>query len=93
MMQRIPPLYATEKVELADKQRHAQYFVGACDWYVAEQDPVTGDGFGYVDLGHGEWGYFNLVEMERTVVSGWLVVERDLDFRTTTTTAVAAGIG
>jgi hypothetical protein len=69
---------------LPDKQLHAHYFVGGCDWYVAELDPETGDAFGYADLGHGEWGYFNLVEMERTVASGWLVVERELDFRLTT---------
>lgn len=84
LIQTIPPLYATEHVTLPDKQLHAHYFVGGCDWYVAEIDPDTGDAFGYADLGHGEWGYFNLVELERTVASGWLVVERELDFRTTT---------
>jgi len=83
MMQSIPVIYATEAVDLADKQLHVHYFVGGCDWYVAELDPTTGDAFGYADLGHGEWGYFNLVEMERTVASLY-VIERELDFRPTT---------
>jgi hypothetical protein len=47
---------------------------------VAELDPATGDAFGYADLGYGEGGYFNLVEMKSTVASGWLVVERDMAF-------------
>jgi hypothetical protein len=84
MIQTIPALYATEQVDLPDKQLLAHYFVGGCDWYVAELDPQTGDAFGYADLGHGEWGYFNLVELEGTVASAWLVVERELNFRPTT---------
>lgn len=44
---------------LSDKQLHAHYFVGGCDWYVAELSPGDGDAFGYADLGHGEWRFFN----------------------------------
>ena len=91
MVQKIPPFYATESVELPDKQLYAHYFVGGCDWYVAELDPPSGDAFGYADLGHGEWGYFNLIEMENTVVDGWVVVERDLHFQPQT--ARELGIG
>lgn len=86
-----PRLYATESVECAGKTVVAHYFVGGCDWYLVELDPETGDAFGYADLGCGEWGYFNLVELEKTVVHGWLVVERDLDFRPQTATQLGIG--
>ncbi len=88
LVRSIPPLYATESVELAAKQLFVHYFVGDCDWYVAELDPETGDAFGYADLGCGEWDYFNLVEMESTVASEWLVVEREMGFRPTTARAL-----
>jgi hypothetical protein len=87
MLKTIPALYATEDTSLAEKTLHAHYFLGACDWYVAELDPETGLAFGHADLGMGfpEWGYFNLVELEQTVVHGWLVIERDLHFTPCTT--------
>jgi hypothetical protein len=86
LLRTIPALYATEHTPLAEKTIHAHYFVGQCDWYIGELDPTTGDAFGYCDLGMGfpEWGYVNLRELEQTVVNGWLVVERDLDFEPTT---------
>ena len=82
MLKSIPALYATEDISLAEKTLHAHYFLGACDWYVAELDPETGLAFGHAALGMGfpEWGYFNLVEMEVTVAHEWLVIERDLHF-------------
>ena len=82
MLKTIPALYATEATPLAEKTLFAHYFLGACDWYVAELDPETGLAFGHADLGMGlpEWGYFNLVEMEATLVHEWLVIERDVHF-------------
>lgn len=76
-----PRLYATENTKCPDKKIVARYFVGGAEWYLAELDPETGDAFGYADLGYGEWGYFNLVEIESRIVDGWMVVERDVDFR------------
>lgn len=84
MVRDMPGVYSTEDVEMAAKRLVAHYFVGGCDWYVAEFDRRTGDAFGYADLSRGEWGYFNLPEMEQTVVDGWLVIERDLGFQPTT---------
>jgi hypothetical protein len=59
---------------------HAHYFIGGCDWYLAELDPETGLAFGYADLGCGEWGYFDLVEMEHQLIQGWMVIDRELGF-------------
>ena len=35
---RIPKLYETEDVPLKDKLIHLHFFIGGCDWYVAEYD-------------------------------------------------------
>ena len=79
----IPDLYETEGTPLADKQLHLHYFVGTCDWYVAELDGDRRIAFGYVNLGddqNAEWGYMDLTEMRDIVVRDLLVVERDLDW-------------
>jgi hypothetical protein len=79
----IPLLRATEQVPLAEKIIHLHFFIGACDWYVAELDDDTWEVFGYADLGdpqNAEWGYFSLPELEAVVVASGFVVERDLDW-------------
>jgi hypothetical protein len=80
ILRSVPALYATENVPLCEKMIHAHYFIGGCDWYLAELDPETGLAFGYADPGCGEWGYFDLVEMEQTLVKGWMVIDRELGF-------------
>ena len=88
----IPGLYETEDTPLAEKMLHIHYFIGGCDWYVAEIDHETGLAFGHADLGMGfpEWGYFDLVEMESTVANELFVIERDIHF--TPQTAKELGI-
>jgi len=82
LLARTPGLYETEDTPLAEKTLYAHYFVGGCDWYVAELDHETGLAFGHADLGMGfpEWGYFDLAELERTVVHELFVIERDIHF-------------
>lgn len=81
----MPALYATERQPAAQKVLHVHYFVGGCDWWVAEYDPATGTAFGYACLGDpdlAEWGYVDLPELEAlTVHGGLVVVERDLHWR------------
>lgn len=86
---RVPGLYATEHVDLADKVLHLHYFTSAADWYVAEMDPETGVAFGYADLGFGcgEWGYFDLCEMA-VLTANYLGVERDCHWTPTKAGAV-----
>jgi hypothetical protein len=80
----IPPLYGTEDVPAAEKVLHLHYFAAACDWWIAEYDPATGEAFGYACLGdpqNAEWGYLHLPELEQVNVhDGLLIVERDLDW-------------
>jgi hypothetical protein len=35
---KIPKLYETEDVPLKDKLIHLHFFIGGCDWHVAEYD-------------------------------------------------------
>ena len=80
----LPPLYATEDTDTADKTVGVHYFVGACDWWVVEHDPAEHLAFGYVCLGDpasAEWGYIHLPELETlNLYDGLVIVERDLDW-------------
>lgn len=80
--ERLPALYSTEPTPVPDKLIVAHYFIGACDWWVAEYDPEDGRAFGFACLGDpqgAEWGYVDLAELEPICVQGGLaVVERDM---------------
>jgi hypothetical protein len=70
---RIPRLYETEKIPLEDKLIHLHFFIGGCDWYVAEYDGE--DLFwGYAilnnDLWNAEWGYVSFSELREISING-----------------------
>lgn len=77
---KIPGLYGTEHVKTKDKLIYMHFFLGGCDWYVAEFD---GEDlfFGYAilnnDFDNAEWGYFSLQEL-KSIKVGWLEIDRDL---------------
>ena len=57
---------------MKDKQIHLHFFIGGCDWYVAEFDGE--DLFwGYVILNNdyqmAEWGYFSFKELKSISVN------------------------
>lgn len=55
---------------------------GVGTWYVSEFEPDTNICFGYVTgLGHNEWGYFSLTELEALELPLGLKIERDRSFR------------
>lgn len=68
---KIPKLYQTEGMLLKDKPIHLHFFLGGCDWYIAEFD---GDDtfFGYAlinnDLENAEWGYISFAELKEIKV-------------------------
>lgn len=37
-LQQIPKLYETEDIELKNKLIYLHFFIGGCDWYIAEYD-------------------------------------------------------
>ena len=55
-------------VSLTEKVIHLHFFIGSCDWYVAEISHKNWDlMFGYANLGdsyNAEWGYVSLSELK-----------------------------
>ena len=62
----IPRLYETEDRKMSEKLIYLHFFIGGCDWYIAEYD---GDDlfFGYAilngDIENAEWGYISFSEL------------------------------
>ena len=80
-LSRIPKLYDTENTPWEEKIIYEHYFLGGCDWYVAEYDPMERIYFGYSilnsDHDNAEWGYFAHNELSYIQVRG-MEVDRDL---------------
>ncbi|MCA9732683.1 DUF2958 domain-containing protein [candidate division KSB1 bacterium] len=75
---KIPRLYDTENVPLEEKIIHLHFFIGACDWYIAEFDGED-TFFGYANLGDpdmAEWGNISFSELKSLNVNG---IEVDFD--------------
>lgn len=70
---RIPNLYETEHITLQEKLIHLHFFLGGCDWFIAEYD---GDelfwGFAILngDLQMAEWGYISFSELKDINIGG-----------------------
>ena len=67
----LPRLYETEDKSATDKMIHQHFFIGNCDWFVAEFDGKDVF-FGFVNLGDpemAEWGYFTLSELRSAMVT------------------------
>ena len=80
-LEKIPTFYSTEEVPLKEKMIYMHFFIGGCDWYVAEYSPEEKCFFGFAILNNdyemAEWGYFSLDELCSLKVS-FLEVDRDL---------------
>jgi hypothetical protein len=80
----LPRLYQTEAVALKDKIIHLHFFIGGCDWFIAEFD---GDDlfFGFTilnqDYQNAEWGYISFGELKSIKVQGWLEIDRDIHWK------------
>lgn len=66
-LKEIPRLYSTEDISLEDKVIYGHFFLGGCDWYIAEYDPEDRLFFGYAilneDYQNAEWGYISYDEL------------------------------
>ena len=75
---KIPKLYETESIPLKDKLIYLHFFIGGCDWYIAEFD---GDDifFGFAILNNdyemAEWGYVSFRELRDITIQGWLEID------------------
>ena len=79
-LDKLPRLYETEEGPLAEKLIRLHFFIGNCDWYIAEHD---GDDlfWGYAILGDpemAEWGYISFQELRQLKIRPGIEVDRDL---------------
>lgn len=72
-LSKIPRLYTTESTPLKEKLIYLHFFIGDCDWYVAEYDDED-IFFGYTilngDFQNAEWGYFSFEELKSINLDG-----------------------
>jgi len=65
-----------------DKVIHLHFFIGGCDWYIAEYSPEEDLFWGYAilngDTEMAEWGYISFKELRELVVGPGIEVDRDL---------------
>jgi hypothetical protein len=81
-LDRIPKLYETEHIPLKEKLIHLHFFIGGCDWYVAEFDGeelLWGFAILNNDLEMAEWGYISFSELKSIKINGWLEVDCELE--------------
>ncbi len=85
---KIPRLYETEEIPLADKLIYLHFFIFGSDWYIAE---YNGDDlfWGFVILSqdyiNAEWGYISFKELRDLEISG-IEIDCDINWK-----PVAAG--
>ncbi len=76
-LDKIPRLYETEHIPVEDKLIHLHFFIGGCDWFIAEYDGADLF-FGYAVLNadylNAEWGYVSFAELKAVKV-GFLEVD------------------
>lgn len=74
-LDKIPRLYETEDIPVADKIIYLHFFIGGCDWYIAKYDGE--DTFwGYANLNddqNAEWGYVSFSELKEVNAQGFEV--------------------
>lgn len=85
-LNQLPRLYETENVPLAEKPIGMHFFLGGCDWYIAEfdgRDLFWGFALLYGAWKLGEWGYISFRELKSLKVGPGVEVDRDLYWRPT----------
>ena len=81
-LEKIPKLYETEHILLKKKHIHLHFFIGGCDWYIAEydgEDLFWGFAILNNDLQMAEWGYISFSELKSIKVDDWLEVDCELE--------------
>lgn len=81
---KVPRLYETESISLKDKIIHLHFFIGGCDWFIAEYDGEdTFFGFAILnnDQVNAEWGYISFSELKEIKVQGCTEIDNDLHWQ------------
>ena len=79
---RLPKLYETEHIPFKDKLIHLHFFIGGCDWYIAEfdgKDLFWGFAILNNDYQMAEWGYISFSELKSLKVKGYIEVDCELE--------------
>jgi hypothetical protein len=63
---RIPRLYETEDIPLREKFIYLHFFIGNCDWFIAEYKDDIFFGYAILNGDHemAEWGYISFDELK-----------------------------
>ena len=79
-LNQIPRLYETETIPSWDKLIYLHYFIGGCDWFIAEYDDDDLF-FGFAILNSyfemAEWGYISFSELKSISIDG-LEIDRNI---------------
>jgi hypothetical protein len=78
---KIPRLYETEKVPLKGKLIYLHFFIGGCDWHIAEfdgEDLFWGYAILNGDFEMAEWGYISLEELKSIKIPPGFEIENDI---------------
>jgi hypothetical protein len=79
---KIPKLYETEKTPLKDRLIYLHFFIGGCDWYIAEydgEDLFWGFAILNNDYEMAEWGYLSFSELKAIKMDGCLEVDCEIE--------------
>ncbi len=81
---KLPRLYQTENTPLKGKQIYLHFFIGGCNWYVAEYDGE--DLFwGYTilnnDFDMAEWGYISFQELKEFKIHPGFEIDCEKDWQ------------
>jgi len=78
---RIPSLYKTEHIQLRDKPIHLHFFIGSCDWFVAEYDGENlfwGFAILNSDFQNAEWGYISFTDLKNIRLSNGAEIDCEI---------------
>ena len=70
-LSKIPRLYETEHIPLQDKLIYLHFFIGGCDWYIAEydgEDLFWGFAILNDEFQNAEWGWKLIVSLRSSGV-------------------------
>jgi hypothetical protein len=76
-------LYETEKIPFEERLIYLHFFIGDCDWYIAEfdgQDIFWGFAILNRDYQNAEWGYISFAELRSIKVNG-IEIDCELNWR------------
>ena len=83
LSKKLPKIYANENTPLRDTVIHMHFFIGGCDWYIAEfdgDDMLWGFAILNEDYQMAEWGYCSYKEFRELKV-GVTEVDNDLHWQ------------